>query len=232
MHKRSVWEACGVKNAILLSKPSGNGWAKHNRAGRQSKRQPSRLCPDNVMSVQVNEKGTDGRETSHCLSTMRWRGVACLLSVFAVLFCGAVPANALLASSNVTIVTTAEELKAALDGGVLHVHITKHLDLTALPGNIGEPIIMFKPGPSPQSVTVCLGLLMVGQRMTHVPPLLWCKPNPTMRARYHAHVVWVSPQALIMMLMCNDCFSAKAVTPHATTHQLHLPPNVDLSSIA
>jgi hypothetical protein len=221
-----------VKNAMLLSLPSGNGRAKHNRAGRQSKRQPPRLCPDKVMSEQVNEKGTDRRETSHCLSTMRWRGVACLLSVFAVLLCGAVPANALLAASNVAIVTTAEELKAAVDGGVLHVHITKHLDLTALPGSKIDPVVLFEPGQSLQSVTVCLGLLIVGQRMTHVLPLLLCKPNPTMKARYHAHVVWVYPQALIMMVMCNDCFSAEAVTPHATTHQLHLPPNGDLSSIA
>jgi hypothetical protein len=155
-----------------------------------------------------------------------------MLSVFAVLFCGAVPTNALLAAINVTIVTTAEELKAAVDGGVMHVHITKHLDLTGLPGNTFDPVVVFDPGPSLQSVTVCLGLLMVGQRMTHLMPLFWFKPNPTMKARCHDHDVWVSLQALIMMVMCNDCFSAKPVPPHATTHQLHLPPNVDFSSIA
>jgi hypothetical protein len=46
--------------------------------------------------------------------------------------------NALLLASaevaqDVTTVTTAQGLKAALDGGSPHVHITQHLDLTNLP---------------------------------------------------------------------------------------------------
>jgi hypothetical protein len=55
---------------------------------------------------------------------------------------------------SVTTVTTAEELKAAIDGGAGHVHITNHLDLTALPDSATQDL--FAPGPLLQSVTVRL----------------------------------------------------------------------------
>jgi hypothetical protein len=55
---------------------------------------------------------------------------------------------------NVTTVTTAEELKAAIDGGDRHVHIANHLDLTILPAS--NAIVWFEAGPLLQSVTVRL----------------------------------------------------------------------------
>ena len=57
------------------------------------------------------------------------------------------------ARANVTIVTTATGLKAALEGGAVHVHITEHLDLRGLPRR--SPYnALFHPNSSLKSITV------------------------------------------------------------------------------
>jgi hypothetical protein len=72
--------------------------------------------------------------------------LALLISAVSLAFCQV--------ADSVTTVTTAEELKAAIDGGTRHVHITNHLDLTALPAATNDSL--FSPGPLLQSVTVRL----------------------------------------------------------------------------
>jgi hypothetical protein len=57
-------------------------------------------------------------------SSFVWRTLCALL-------CGAFSFSQ--KAANLTTVRTGDELKAALDKGVPHVHITNHLDLTALP---------------------------------------------------------------------------------------------------
>jgi hypothetical protein len=83
---------------------------------------------------------------------------------------------------SVTTVTTAEELKAAIDGGARHVHITNHLDLTTLPA--ATPYALFEPGPLLQSVTVRL-----------------CQSSATSQA-YQRGIVSLTVLTLDVDLMC------------------------------
>jgi hypothetical protein len=84
---------------------------------------------------------------------MRERYRTAFLSVLALLITAVNLAFSQKAVS-VTMVTTAEELKAAMDGGARHVHITNHLDLTTLTASTNDSL--FGPGPLLQSVTVRL----------------------------------------------------------------------------
>jgi hypothetical protein len=59
---------------------------------------------------------------------------------------------------NVTTVRTGVELKAAIDAGAPHVHITEHLDLTALPfteESAADPARDVLRPTALQSLTVC-----------------------------------------------------------------------------
>jgi hypothetical protein len=80
---------------------------------------------------------------------MRERYRTAFLSVLALLV-SAVNLAFSQVAVNVTTVTTAEELKAAINGYARHVHITNHLDLTALPAS---NFALFRPRFT-QSVTV------------------------------------------------------------------------------
>jgi hypothetical protein len=73
-------------------------------------------------------------------------------AVIAWLLCAATVVSSQVAVS-VTRVSTPQQLKAAIDGGASHVHITNHLDLTALPSPPNYPVL-FRVGDSLQSVTV------------------------------------------------------------------------------
>jgi hypothetical protein len=78
-----------------------------------------------------------------------WAVLALLLSV--KLAISQVPAH-------VIIVTTEQELKAAIDGGAEYVHIISHLDLTTLPPAplaVGTSVsALFELGTALQSLTV------------------------------------------------------------------------------
>jgi hypothetical protein len=82
--------------------------------------------------------------------------------VIAWLLCAATLVSSQAAVS-VTRVSTPQQLKAAIDGGASHVHITNHLDLTALPTAplaFGSKVqALFRVGDSLQSVTVRVNAL-------------------------------------------------------------------------
>jgi hypothetical protein len=63
-----------------------------------------------------------------------------------------------------TTVRRGEELKAAIDGGAPHVHITSHLDLTALPYSPDTEELylqnLFEP-QALQSLTACIVHVML-----------------------------------------------------------------------
>jgi hypothetical protein len=84
---------------------------------------------------------------------MRERDRTSFLAALALLISAAKLAVSQVAVS-VTTVTTAQELKAALDLGARFVHITNHLDLTTLPPSSLNTL--FDVGASLQSVTVRL----------------------------------------------------------------------------
>ena len=80
--------------------------------------------------------------------------VAALCCVAVAMPCALV--NAAGARANVTIVTTAAGLKAAFEGGAVHVHITEHLDLRGLPrlDELSPFYALFHPNSTLKSVTV------------------------------------------------------------------------------
>jgi hypothetical protein len=60
-------------------------------------------------------------------------------------------------ANKVTVVTTAEGLKAAMDAGAAHVHITQHLNLSSLVPASQACMYgceWFRPAPTLKSLTV------------------------------------------------------------------------------
>jgi hypothetical protein len=88
---------------------------------------------------------------------MVYKGSSFVWRTLCALFCGAALSFSQKAGK-LTKVKTGDELKAAIDEGVPYVHITNHLDLTALPyskESQDEPYPdLFRP-KGLQSLTVC-----------------------------------------------------------------------------
>ena len=96
------------------------------------------------MSFQARLRPSMGGRRSASLGVSLCCLLACILAVSA----NAVP--------EAVIVETSTELKNAVETGAAHIQITKHLDLSGLPGRTDSaPFFkLFNPGASVKSITV------------------------------------------------------------------------------